>query len=330
MIGKVAGTFAVIALLSFGSGEHSTFSSGGNTLAGYYQSPAKKAKGVVLFVHGDGERNYDADGYYSPIWEVLNDKGYAVFSWDKPGVGDSSGNWLEQSMADRQNEVLAAIAHVKKNYGYKAGQIGLMGFSQAGWVAPAVAVKSQDVRFLIGVGYAINWLDQSWYLTKSRLLARGSVSARKLSAARQKHLQERQFWQGAAPYEDYIRSYNDGDRSLTQVRYGFIKKNVFADALADYKQLDKPTFIALGAKDRNVDVAHTEKVLSRVFRNRSNLRVVVIPDATHSLLKEQEFGQLSHSLRFWLKLLWQGQDAFAPPFLEQLKRWLDQLDRDKS
>lgn len=325
MIGKISGTLAVIALLSFGAGDHTTFSSGGNTLAGYYQSPDKKAKGVVLFVHGDGERNYDADGYYSPLWEILNKKGYAVFSWDKPGIGDSTGNWLDQSMLDRQTEVLAAIAHVKKTYGYKAGEIGLMGFSQAGWVAPAVAAQSSDVGFLIGVGFAINWLDQSWFLTKSRLLASGKASARELAAARQKHLQERQFWQGEAAYEDYIRTYNGGDRSLTQARYGFIKKNVFADALADYKGLDKPAFIALGAKDRNVDIAHTAKILSRVFRNRNKKRVVVIPDATHSLLRDQEFGQLSHSLRFWLKLLWQGQDAFAPPFLKNLELWLDQL-----
>jgi len=32
-----------------------------------------------------------------------------VFSWDKPGVGASTGNWLHQSMSDRADETLSAI-----------------------------------------------------------------------------------------------------------------------------------------------------------------------------------------------------------------------------
>lgn len=115
----------------------------------------------VRNVHGDGALSYDAYGYYGPIWQRLIDNGYAVFSWDKPGVGDSTGNWLNQSMQDRQQEVHDAIAFVKNHFRHQAKSVGLMGFSQAGWVVPAVAKNNDEVDFFIGVGFAINWMSKA-------------------------------------------------------------------------------------------------------------------------------------------------------------------------
>jgi alpha-beta hydrolase superfamily lysophospholipase len=102
-------------------------------LSGYYHTPdsEENVNGVILFVHGDGEMHYDAFGYYEPVWKHILDSGYAIFSWDKPGVGNSSGDWLSQSMLDRQNEVRAAVSFLKNRYYFEEGEVGLMGFSQA-------------------------------------------------------------------------------------------------------------------------------------------------------------------------------------------------------
>jgi len=126
------------------------------------------AKAIIIFVHGDGPMNYQAEGYYPLIWNRLRKLGYAIFSWDKPGIGNSTGHWLNQSMADRQSEVHAAIKFIQKKF-HHSSNIGLLGFSQAGWVIPAVAKDNENVSFAIGIGFAMNWLEQSWYLTKNAL-----------------------------------------------------------------------------------------------------------------------------------------------------------------
>ncbi|WP_431355862.1 alpha/beta hydrolase, partial [Bacillus safensis] len=72
------------------------------TLSGIVTMPIKEPiKGIVLFVHGDGPQNATYDGGYRPLMERFAKQGYASISWDKPGVGESEGNWLHQSMDDR-------------------------------------------------------------------------------------------------------------------------------------------------------------------------------------------------------------------------------------
>jgi hypothetical protein len=45
--------------------------------------------------------------------------------------------------------VVAAVDYLKARPEVDAGHVGLMGTSQAGWVAPMAAVRSADVRFVI-------------------------------------------------------------------------------------------------------------------------------------------------------------------------------------
>jgi alpha-beta hydrolase superfamily lysophospholipase len=126
---------------------------GEDLLAGHYLQPDnRKPKAVILFVHGDGHLDYETHGYYPLIWKRLLKQGFAIFSWDKPGIGSSNGNWLTQSMQDRQREVQSAINVIQKRYGFSGPQVGLIGFSQAGWVVPALAKNNPDVGFVIEIG----------------------------------------------------------------------------------------------------------------------------------------------------------------------------------
>jgi hypothetical protein len=53
-----------------------TFQNAEDTISDHYLLPDKgKPKAVILFVHGDGPLNYDADGYYPLIWERLLEQG---------------------------------------------------------------------------------------------------------------------------------------------------------------------------------------------------------------------------------------------------------------
>ena len=83
--------------MSFPKAETVVFHNAEDSLSGRYLQPdTGKTKAVIVFVHGDGPLDYEAHGYYPLIWKRLLKQGFAIFSWDKPGIGSSTGNGLTQ------------------------------------------------------------------------------------------------------------------------------------------------------------------------------------------------------------------------------------------
>ena len=94
-------------------------------------------------------------------WEAFARRGIASLSWDKPGVGDSSGDWTTQTMQDQAQEALAAIRFLTGHWEILPTKIGAWGISQAGWVLPLVyALSSVDVAFLIAVSVPVGTGDE--------------------------------------------------------------------------------------------------------------------------------------------------------------------------
>lgn len=302
------------------------FNGAGNQLSAHYLSPKtrSKPKGVIVFVHGDGVLPYDAEGYYRPIWDSLRRLGYAVFSWDKPGVGRSTGNWLEQSMHDRQNEVHAAIDHLQQVYGYQGKHIGLIGFSQAGWVVPAVASSNPNVGFVIGIGFAIDWVSQGEYLTRTRL-DQQQASKEEVKQELRDYQREVDFIAGDGSYQTYLKGIDSPKKVVSEKRFEFIRKNIRSNALSDYEGINQPLLILLGEHDLNVDVNDTALQLTKLFSQRNNVTLRIIADANHGLLKRTHFNELNPGVWYWLKMMWMKEDAFASEFLPALSEWLENL-----
>src|SRR5205814_6202487 len=74
--------------------------------------------------------------------------------YDKRGVGGSTGDWNTASFDDLAGDVVAAFAYLKARTDIDGSQIGLLGWSQAGWVMPLAAVRAQDLAFLISISGA--------------------------------------------------------------------------------------------------------------------------------------------------------------------------------
>src|SRR5512136_230860 len=107
---------------------------------------------VVLFVHGSGNADRTFFGYYLPIMERMLRAGYAVFSWDKPGYGESTGQLSDTRVYHQRAQiVLDAIEVMKERSDIDPGRIGSWGISQASYVMPLVLSQSEDVAFMICV-----------------------------------------------------------------------------------------------------------------------------------------------------------------------------------
>ena len=126
----------------------------GITLAGTLTLPPGKGPSpVVLLISGSGPQDRNEIIYNHRPFLVLADyltrQGIAVLRVDDRGVGKSTGDFSQATSEDFASDVLAGIEYLKTRKEINPEQIGLIGHSEGGLIAPMVAVKSLDVAFIV-------------------------------------------------------------------------------------------------------------------------------------------------------------------------------------
>jgi pimeloyl-ACP methyl ester carboxylesterase len=106
---------------------------------------------AVILVHASGAEDRE---YLLPYARFLIRHGMAVLGYDKRGVGASTGDWNNASFDDLAGDVVAAFEYLKTRPDIRHGQIGMLGWSQAGWVMPQAATRAKDLAFLISISGA--------------------------------------------------------------------------------------------------------------------------------------------------------------------------------
>ncbi|NTS77512.1 alpha/beta hydrolase [Catenovulum sp. SM1970] len=329
--------FVLLLLLDETSGEYVDieFSAAGNQLSGVMVLPenpdiqAGKDMPIVIFVHGDGALNADTYGYYRPIFSALAERGIASLSWSKAGVEGSSGNWLAQSMQDRAEEVKSAIQYIQQQ-GYSTKRIGVLGFSQAGWVIPYLA-DEPNIDFITLVGGAINWRTQSQYLIKQRLLSSGQIKPGEPDVANAiAEYEQLQYQAIALGFDGYqsaaVHQHPFAGEPITdKARFNFVSRNIDEDARKGLANLTVPMLALFGDHDLNVDIEQSQAVYQQIFNQnpQATLTQKVIKNATHGLLRDDIFLHLD-DIEWLIKFEWHGKDAFAPGALLTLTDWIAQ------
>ncbi|KVN40041.1 peptidase [Burkholderia pyrrocinia] len=296
-----------------------SFRSGGADLVGTLVLPAHAPDApIALLVHGDGPRDRFSDNAMLPLVNHLLDAGIGVFAWDKQGIGRSGGDWLAQSMQDRANETRAAMLRVRAAVGSK-NKIGLLGFSQGGWVIPRVA-NTVRPAFSVIVGGAVNWRRQGAYLTRQQLQATGLQPERiDATLAAERRANDDIFGRADARADPRRRP------DIAPRRFGFIARNYMEDASQALATMQGPVLAVWGAQDRNVDPVDEANAYTHAFAGRAGRRVVIVPGATHALLRARWFDyQLESDWPRWKTWLYValGRDAYAPDTLGPIAAWI--------
>lgn len=126
----------------------------GITLEGTLTRPQTDAPvpGVVLVAgSGPSDRNATIMGHkpFLVLADALTRRGLAVLRFDERGVGQSSGTQAGATTADLSGDVAAAVEALAQRQGVKASEIGIIGHSEGGIIAPMVATQSDQVSFLV-------------------------------------------------------------------------------------------------------------------------------------------------------------------------------------
>ena len=123
----------------------------GVNLAGTIYKP-KNAYASVVVVHGSGQETRMTE-----FAELLANSGISVLTYDKRGVGKSEGVYAGPEVGTNNIDSLNinllakdARAALNKIKNYSNGTpIGLLGFSQAGWIIPIAANNNPLVNFMV-------------------------------------------------------------------------------------------------------------------------------------------------------------------------------------
>lgn len=126
----------------------------GITLAGTLTMPRTGAlHPAVILITGSGPQNRNEELLGHKPFLVLADhltrKGVAVLRYDDRGVGKSTGKFATATSRDFASDVMAAINFLKSRKDIDAKQIGLIGHSEGGLIAPMVAAQSEVVAFIV-------------------------------------------------------------------------------------------------------------------------------------------------------------------------------------
>ena len=155
--------------------EEVTFKNGDVTLAGTLVVPAAKAKGgkhpALVFTHGGGPRLREV---YWGLGYLYAARGFVVLSYDKRGVGKSTGNWGEASFEDLADDAVAAAKFLQARTDVAANQIGFFGQSQGGWIAPLAASRFPEAAFAVALsGGGLSPADTELFDTEFELIKAG-------------------------------------------------------------------------------------------------------------------------------------------------------------
>ena len=310
------------------------FKHGDNQLAGLMTFPVsdKEEFPCIVMIHGDGPVDRDSGHGYDLFFEEFAKAGWCVLSWDKPGIGESSGDWLNQSMSDRADEALAAIHYLQSRGDVISNKIGLFGYSQAGWVIPLAASRSEDVSFIIPVSTAIDVVSQSRYYRKNRWALKG-YSQEEIDENLSYYDRLEQQSLEHPSYESYLKSVQNEapehyGELMARGRWIFSNKLGGVNARHALRNTHCPVLAIWGDKDMYVDVDESYKIYSEELKKAGNSDVTlqIFPNANHSLIKAHRKQLVHKGVSFWwimLKYVALGKSAFADGYFELLMDWLE-------
>lgn len=263
-----------------------TFSHAGVSLAGLLTVPGEGTPGVVM-VGGSGPTDRNNDTYFPPIRDHLVNAGIAVLSYDKRGVGGSSGDWRDATFDDLAADAGAAMDFLRAQPGVRADAVGLFGHSEGGWVVLRAATGRDDVPWVITNScpgttpavqerHALRHADDATLAVYDRLCEAGRRDADLAEAAR--------IVRSAPAPHAFGDYWDETDDRL----WRFTKRKQDHDPIPDALRLHCPHLAVFGGADELIPVADSVHLFStaayRPDRHpMATLSIELFPHADHRI-----------------------------------------------
>lgn len=203
------------------------------SLAGTLTLPNKNGTfPVAILISGSGPQDRDESYMGHKPFLVLSDhltrQGIGVLRFDDRGFGASTGDFGSATTEDFSKDVLSAIAYLKTRKDVDIKNIGLIGHSEGGIIAPLAANNSEDVAFMV-------------------LLASTGISGTELSVMQSKTL--RQF-----PVKDEVAFEKNTRKAIAIVTSDKSESEIEQELTAHYNDFLRPILTSLNVPEEKINL----------------------------------------------------------------------------
>jgi uncharacterized protein len=255
-------------------------------LAGSLWVPERAPAATVLMHPGSGPSDRDNDVYFPPIREHLLAHGIAVCSFDKRGVGGSTGKWEQAAIGEQADDALAAVDALLALDDLDS-PVGLFGHSQGGWVVVDAASRSADVAFVVtNSGPGVTPGEQERYAAHAHLMREGAA-ATAIDDALERFDALVDMMRRRVPFEDVRASLAASHLSADNLDLPDEEAHwELMSAIFDYdprpalERIQAPVLALFGADDTIVPVDESVAVYREAVPG-DLLTVAVFPDGDH-------------------------------------------------
>jgi uncharacterized protein len=289
---------------------------------------------VIVYVWGAGPTNRNKHIDSSQILNVFLSGGFAVLIYDKPGSGQSVGEFDNHRLFhERATILIDAIGFLKQHAAIDPEAIGLYGSSQASYVMAVALPRTHDVAFMIAWSCPMeSSIDQSAYLVRNYVLCDGG-SPQDAEAAEQAYRRRGR----ARSYSEYRES-ADVLEGIAAIRDGLgwagivpeeqftpadTTSESFLDPGASLASVDFPVLALFAENDRQIDPIQGATAYGRLLADSDQelSSVVVIPGADHNMNLSPR-GCMQDQRGGYRAL---GGAMISPFFVETVAGWLGRL-----
>jgi len=313
----------------------------GVELAGTITIPRNTNKfPTVLLISGSGPSDRDQNFANHKTFLVLSDyltrNGIAVLRYDDRGTAESSGDFADATTLDFAKDAISAIEYLKSRTDIDENNIGLIGHSEGGIIAPIVANKmKKDISFIVNLaGTAI--LGSELSLIQSKTLRPFAVpdekayesaikkaidialkkgKSEKIQDQLQKHYDKEILpilieVTGSQEHAKQLVSQFVASRTTPWSRY-FYKYNP-AD---EYRKVKSDVLALYGTNDKQVLAEINAPALKQALEKGRNSRYSVkVLDNLNHLFQESKTGNMSEYSEI--------EQTFSPVALKLIVNWI--------
>jgi alpha/beta superfamily hydrolase len=209
------------------------------TLAGTLTLPNKNDTfPVAILISGSGPQDRDETFMGHKPFLVLTDhltkQGIGVLRFDDRGQGESTGDFGSATTEDFSKDVLSAIMYLKTRTDIDVNNIGLIGHSEGGIIAPLAANNTNDVAFIV-------------------LLASTGISGAELSVIQSKTLRE-------FPVEDEEAYEKNARKAIAIVTSDKNEEEIKTELTVHYNDFLRPILSGLKVPEKNIDAFISNQV----------------------------------------------------------------------
>jgi uncharacterized protein len=275
---------------------------------------------------GTGARN---DPYFLALANLFGSAGFATLSWDKPGCGDSTGDWLQQDFQDRAAEAIAAVRYLQRRPDIKPDAVGLWGISQGGWVSPLAASLSSEIAFVIAVsGPAISPAEQELFRVEHELRADG-FPAEEIEKAVEFYSAGLQMLRDGFPFDAIMQALGaEGLQDEASMKYvanlepheaEFMRRIMDFDPRPVLRKVTCPFLGIWGETDRLVPALLSVEAFRQELTAAGNpdFTLKVFAEADHGIYTSETGSRKEADARRQ-----RGERHFAPGYFALMQDWL--------